>query len=125
QGWPRPLTPSDIASFLGLSDYNRRWFETCEKSFQELKSILTSTVVLILPKETYGFVVYCDTSRIWLGCVLMQNRKFISYASRHHKIHKKNYPTHDLELAVVLFALMIWRRYLYGLVTPRIQERAK
>ncbi|WMV45244.1 hypothetical protein MTR67_038629, partial [Solanum verrucosum] len=64
--WPRPLSPSDIRSFLGLVDYYRR-----------------------------------------LGCVLMQNRKFISYASRKLTVHEKNYPTHDLELVAVVFALKI------------------
>ncbi|WMV29489.1 hypothetical protein MTR67_022874 [Solanum verrucosum] len=58
------------------------WSEACEKSFQELKDRLTSAPVLTLPDETNGFVVYCDASRIELGCVLMQNGKFIAYASR-------------------------------------------
>jgi len=49
-----------------------------------------------------------------LGCVLMQNDKVIAYASRQLKNHKLNYPTHDLELAAVVFALKIWRHYLYG-----------
>ena len=44
----------------------------------------------------------------------MQNGKVITYASRQLKIHKRNYPTHDLELVVVVFALKIWRQYLYG-----------
>nr|GFC03584.1 retrotransposon protein, putative, Ty3-gypsy subclass [Tanacetum cinerariifolium] len=49
-----------------------------------------------------------------LGAVLMQREKVISYASRQLKIHEKNYTTHDLELGVVVFALKIWRHYLYG-----------
>ncbi|WMV41358.1 hypothetical protein MTR67_034743 [Solanum verrucosum] len=61
-----------------------------------------------------GFVVYCNASRVGLGCVLMQNGKVIPYSSRQLKFHEKNYPTHDLELAVVVFALKIWRYYLYG-----------
>ncbi|WMV37568.1 hypothetical protein MTR67_030953, partial [Solanum verrucosum] len=48
------------------------------------------------------------------GCVIMQNGKVIEYASRQLKIHEKNYPTHDLELVAVVFALKIWRQYLYG-----------
>ena len=59
-------------------------------------------------------MVYCDTSRVVLGCVLMQNGKVIDYASRKLKVYQRNYPTHDLELAVVVFALKIWRHYLYG-----------
>jgi len=70
--------------------------------------------VLTLPEGIDGFVVYCDASRIGLGCVLMQHGKVIAYASRQLKNHEKNYPTHDLELAVVVFALKIWRHYLYG-----------
>nr|GFD23436.1 reverse transcriptase [Tanacetum cinerariifolium] len=49
-----------------------------------------------------------------LGCVLMQHGKVIAYASRQLKPYEVNYPTHDLELAVVVFALKIWRHYLYG-----------
>ena len=70
--------------------------------------------VLTLPEGTQGFVVYCDASRVGLGCVLMQNGKVMAYASRQLKVHEKNYPTHDLELAAVVFALKIWRHYLYG-----------
>ena len=59
-------------------------------------------------------MVYSDASRQGLGCVLMQNDRVIAYASRQLKKHEENYPTHDLELAVVVFALKIWRHYLYG-----------
>jgi len=60
------------------------------------------------------FKVYYDASHQGLGCVLMQERKVVAYASRQLKVHEKNYPTHDLELAAVVFALKIWRHYLYG-----------
>ena len=90
------------------------WSESCEKSFQELKTRLTSAPILTLPDGVDGFVVYCDASRVGLGCVLMQKGKVIAYASRQLKPHEKNYPTHDLELAAVVFALKIWRHYLYG-----------
>ena len=59
-------------------------------------------------------MIYSDASKIGLGAVLMQNGKVIAYASRQLKDHEKNYPTHDLELAAVVFALKIWRHYLYG-----------
>jgi len=137
QNWPRPTSPTDIRSFLGLAGYYRRfvegfssiaspltkltqkavkfqWSEACEKSFQELKKRLITAPVLTLPEGTQGFVVYCDASRVGLGCVLMQNGKVIAYASRQLKVHEKNYPTHDLELAAVIFALKLWRHYLYG-----------
>ena len=60
------------------------------------------------------YVVNCDASRVGLGCVLMQHGKVIAYASRQLKRHEQNYPTHDLEMATVIFALKIWRHYLYG-----------
>ena len=58
--------------------------------------------------------MYCDASRVGLGCVLMQNGRVVAYASRQLKKHEQNYPTHDLEMTVVVFALKIWRYYLYG-----------
>ena len=79
-----------------------------------MKGRLTSALVLALPNGRDGFVVYSDASRQGLGCVLMQNDRVIAYASRQLKKHEENYPTHDLELAAVVFALKIWRHYLYG-----------
>ena len=61
-----------------------------------------------------GYTIYYDASRDGLGCVLMQSGKVVAYGSRQLKIHEKNYPTHDLELAAVVFALKSWRHYLYG-----------
>ena len=58
--------------------------------------------------------MYGDASRVGLGCVLMQNGRVVAYASRQLKKHEKNYPTHDLGLATVVFALKLWRHYLYG-----------
>ena len=69
---------------------------------------------MALPQGTEGFVIYSDASRQGLGCVLMQHGRVIAYASRQLKTHEMNYPTHDLELAAVIFALKIWRHYLYG-----------
>nr|GEZ98370.1 putative reverse transcriptase domain-containing protein [Tanacetum cinerariifolium] len=65
-------------------------------------------------KGADDFVVYCDASNQGFGCVLMQRNKVIAYASRQLKIHEKNYTTHDLELGAVVFALKMWRHYLYG-----------
>ncbi|KAH0678933.1 hypothetical protein KY284_020018 [Solanum tuberosum] len=118
--WPIPTSLIDIQSFLGLAGYYKRkkvkfqWSDDCEKSFAKLKTRLTTTPVLTLPEGSDGYVIYCDASRISLGCVLMQRGKFITYASRQLKVHEKNYLTHDLELAAVVFALKIWRHYLYG-----------
>ncbi|XP_048228889.1 uncharacterized protein LOC125369780 [Ricinus communis] len=71
-------------------------------------------LVLTLPYGTGGFTVYCDTSKVGLDCVLMQNSKVVAYASRQLKKHEQNYPTYDLEMAAVIFTLKIWRHYLYG-----------
>ena len=91
-----------------------QWDDDCEKSFQKLKTCLTSAPVLRLPSGTEGFVVYSKASRQGLGCVLMQHGKVVAYASRQLKKHEQNYPMHDLELAAVVFALKIWRQCLYG-----------
>jgi hypothetical protein len=75
---------------------------------------LLTALVLTLPSDKEVYVVYSDASHKRLGCVLKQQGKVIAYASRQLKNHKRNYPTHDLELAAVVFALKIWRDYLYG-----------
>jgi len=133
--WERLTTVTEIHSFLELAGYYKRfiegfstiatpltrltrknirweWSKECEESFQELKRRLTTALVLILPSRTEGFVVYSDASRKGLGCVLMQHGKVVAYASR--QLHEVNYPVHDLELAAVVFALRVWRHYLYG-----------
>lgn len=70
--------------------------------------------MLTLPSDSSGYVIYSDASRKGLGCVLMQEGMVIAYESRQLKTYEQNYPPHDLELAVVVFALKIWRHYLYG-----------
>ncbi|KAL5558179.1 hypothetical protein UlMin_034390 [Ulmus minor] len=133
--WPAPTNVTEIRSFLGLAGYYRRfvegfsslsapltgltkknkkfeWTERCEQNFQELKRRLTSAPILIVPSEEEEFTIYCDASKMGLGAVLMQTDKVVAYASRQLKDHEKNYPTHDMELAAVVFALKIWRHYL-------------
>ncbi|GJW31868.1 putative reverse transcriptase domain-containing protein [Tanacetum coccineum] len=90
------------------------WSEKAKAAFQLLKEKLCSAPILALPEGSENFVVYCDASRKGLGAVLMQREKFIAYASRQLKIYEKNYTTHDLELGAVVFALKMWRHYLYG-----------
>ncbi|KAL0551605.1 hypothetical protein IC582_010694 [Cucumis melo] len=136
-GWTRPSTVSEVRSFLGLAGYYRRfvenfsriatpltqltrkgvpfvWSKACEDSFQNLKQKLVTAPVLTVPDGSGSFVIYSDASKKGLGCVLMQQGKVVAYASRQLKSHEQNYPTHDLELAAVVFALKIWRHYLYG-----------
>nr|GEY04579.1 RNA-directed DNA polymerase, eukaryota [Tanacetum cinerariifolium] len=90
------------------------WMDEREESFEELKQRLVSASILTLPSGSGGFQIYNDASKKGLGCVLMQHGKVIAYASRQLKPYEVNYLTHDLELAAVVFALKIWRHYLYG-----------
>jgi hypothetical protein len=135
--WQSPKSVTEILTFLNLAGYFRRfienfskiakpmtellrsnmpyvWSDKCEASFQELKNRLTTTPVLTLPDASKDFVAYCDASRQGLGCVLMQGGKVVAYVSRQLQKHEENYPTHDLELSVVVHALKIWRHYLMG-----------
>ncbi|GJX41046.1 putative reverse transcriptase domain-containing protein [Tanacetum coccineum] len=102
--WTSPKTPTEIHQFL----------EKAKAAFQLLKQKLCSAPILALPEGSENFVVYCDASHKGLGAVLMQREKVIAYASRQLKVHEKNYTTHDLELGAVVFALKMWRHYLYG-----------
>ncbi|GKC72277.1 putative reverse transcriptase domain-containing protein, partial [Tanacetum coccineum] len=91
------------------------WGDKQDEAFQIMKEKLCNAPVLALPDGPDDFVVYCDASKQGFGCVLMQQGKVIAYASRQLKIHETNYTTHDLELGAVVFALKIWRHYLYGM----------
>jgi hypothetical protein len=135
--WEIPKTPSEIRSFLGLAGYYRRfiqnfsrialpltkltkksatfsWGSKQQEAFDELRRRLCGAPVLTLPEGVEDMVVYCDASHQGLGAVLMQRGRVIAYASRQLKPHEGNYPTHDLELGAVVFALKMWRHYLYG-----------
>jgi len=84
-----------------------KWTDACDNAFQTLKTKLMTAPILTQPDITEGFDVYCDASRIGLGCVLIQEGRVIAYASRQLKSHEENYPTHDFELAAVVHALKI------------------
>ena len=88
--------------------------DQCEEAFQELKRRLNSTPILIVLDRGQGYTMYYDALRAGLGCVLMQSGRVVAYSSRQLKNHEQDYPTHDIELVVVVFALKIWRHYLYG-----------
>ncbi|GJR55670.1 putative reverse transcriptase domain-containing protein [Tanacetum coccineum] len=107
KNWKAPRPPSEKSKTYD-------WGEEQENTFQTLKDKLCNAPVLDLPDRSEDFVKYCDASVLGLGCVLRQRGKVITYASRQLKIHEKNYTTHDLELGAVVFALKIWRHYLYG-----------
>ncbi|WVZ63853.1 LOW QUALITY PROTEIN: hypothetical protein U9M48_013451 [Paspalum notatum var. saurae] len=135
--WKQPQTVTEIRSFLGLAGYYRRfikdfskiakpmtaltqknakfaWSPKCKEAFGTLKELLTSAPVLAQPDITKPFDVYCDASGSGLGCVLMQEGRVIAYASCQLRKHEVNYPTHDLELLAVVYALKKWRHYLLG-----------
>ena len=99
---------------LTWKEVNFDWDDRCEEAFQKLKRRLTSAPILIVSDRGQGYTVYCDASRAGLECVLMQSGRVVAYGSRQLKNHEQNYPTHDLELAAVVFVLNIWRHYLYG-----------
>ena len=90
------------------------WSDACEENFQELKRRLTTAPILVLPQKRVDYDIYTNASFQGLGAVLMQLCRVIAYASRQLKEYEKRYPTHDLELAAIVFALKIWRHYLYG-----------
>ena len=90
------------------------WNDLCEKAFQELKMRLTLAPILIVPERGLVYTVYCDASKNRLGCVLRKSNRVVAYGSWQLKNHEQSYSTHDMELAAIVFALKIWRHYLYG-----------
>ncbi|GKA68478.1 putative reverse transcriptase domain-containing protein [Tanacetum coccineum] len=137
KNWATPTTPTEVRQFLGLAGYYRRfiegfsliskpltkltqknkkyeWGEDEEDAFQFLKQKLCCAPILALPEGSEDFVVYCDASLKGFGAVLMQREKVIAYASWQLRTHEENPTTHDLELGAVVFALRLWRHYLYG-----------
>jgi hypothetical protein len=135
--WSIPSTVTEVQRFLGLAGYYRRFIEgfskiakpmtsllgkgrefkwdwKCQDSFNKLKLRLMSPPVLVMLDLQKGFDIYCDGCDQGLGCVLMQEGHVIAYVSRQLRKHELNYPTHDLELAVVVHALKRWRHYIMG-----------
>jgi hypothetical protein len=136
-GWKIPKTVTKVWSFLGLVGYYRRfiegfskiakpmtsllekgkefnWTSECQESFNQLRFKLMSPPILIMPDLRKGFDIYCDACRQGLGYVIMQEGHVIAYTSRQLWKHELKYRTHDLELAVIVHALKIWRHYIMG-----------
>ena len=128
--WKPTRSVTEVCSFLGLAGYYKRfvkgflmtttpvtrllqknvrfeWSEKCQASFEKLKAFLTEALVLTQPTFGKEYVIFSDASLNGFRCVLMQEGKVVAYASRQLKPHEKNYPTHDLELAAIVFALKI------------------
>ncbi|WMV19260.1 hypothetical protein MTR67_012645 [Solanum verrucosum] len=137
KNWVRPRFVTVVMGFLGLASYYHSfvnsfssiaihlsrltqnevpfaWSEQCEESFQRLETLLTTTPILCLLVEGKNFIVFCDASHSGFGVVLMQDKNIIAYASRQLKTYERNYPTHNLELTAVVFAVKILQHYLYG-----------
>ena len=127
----------EICSFLGLARCYKRfiedfsllsvpmtrltwkevkfeWNDLCERVFQELKRRLTSAPILIILERGLRYTMYCDAFKDGLGRVLMQSGRVVAYGFQQLKNHKQSYPTHDMELAAIVFALKAWRYYFYG-----------
>jgi hypothetical protein len=135
--WSTPKNVTEVRSFMGLASYYRRfiggflkiahpitsllrkgmkfqWTSNCERSFQHLKQLLTSSPILRIVDPNEDFIVCTDACNKGLGGVLSQNGFLICYESRKLKEHERNYATHDLELADIVHALRKWRHYLMG-----------
>lgn len=135
--WPTPKNVIEVKSFMGLGGYYLRfvkyfskianpitnlqkknkvfkWIEKCEKAFETLKERLIRASVLTIPDPHGDFFIRIDASIEGLGGVLSQNGNLVTYESRKLKTHELNYATHDLELAVVFHAIIMWRNYLLG-----------
>jgi hypothetical protein len=143
--WNLPTTVSEVRSFPTLAGYYQRfnlnfskiakpitnllkkgnkyvWSEACDEAFKHLKKLLTTSPVLAQPDTAKTFDVYYDASGTGLGGALMQEGQVISYSSRQLRRHEEHYPTHDLELAVVVMVLRTWCHYLHGNVVHNYMD---
>ena len=134
--WKSLRSVTKVRSYLGLAGYYRRFVkgfsmtatsmtrllqknvrfelsEKCQASFENLKAFLIEAPILTQPTFGKEYVIFSDASLNGLRCVLMQEGKVVANASRQLKLHENNYHMHDLELAAIVFALKIWRHYLY------------
>eukprot|EP00253_Pinus_taeda_P019414 PITA_19414 len=135
--WPVPKDVADVRSFMGLAGYYRRfvegfskvafpitslqkkgklfhWTPNCQKSFEQLKHLLTTAPILSIADPSKDYVVCTDASKEGLGGLLMQEGRVIAYESRKLKEHEQKYSAYDLELAAIIHALKMWRHYLMG-----------
>ncbi|GJX94985.1 putative reverse transcriptase domain-containing protein [Tanacetum coccineum] len=137
KNWLASTSLTEVRQFMGLAGYYRRFIEGFsliakpltkltqknkkfewgadeDEAFQKLKQDLCTALILAFPEGPDDFIIYCDASLKGYGAVLMKRGKVIAYASRQLKTHEENYTTHDLELGDVVFALRLWRHYLYS-----------
>ncbi|GKA51437.1 putative reverse transcriptase domain-containing protein [Tanacetum coccineum] len=104
----------DIPKTAFRTRYEHYEFQVMPFGLTNAPAKLCEALILALPEGNDDFVVYCGASPQGMGAVLMQRENVIAYASRQLKPNKENYTNYDLELGAVVFALQIWRHYLYG-----------
>ena len=118
RSWSSPKNVIEMRSFLGLAGYYRQFVQDFSRIARPMtylikKERLTTTPVHMLPNLKLDNSIYSDVRKKGLGCMLMQDHKVIVYHSHQLKTHEVKYPSHNLELASIVSALMIWRHYLY------------
>ncbi|GJX54693.1 retrotransposon protein, putative, ty3-gypsy subclass [Tanacetum coccineum] len=121
KSWKAPTTPSEVRSFMGLAGYYRHFIE----NFSKIAKPLTS---LTQKNQKYEWGEKQEEAFQTLKDNFVEGQfvdKVIAYASRQLKSHEKNYTTHDLELGAVVFALNIWRHYLYGTKSVRLSDHKR
>ena len=144
--WPIPMKVKDVQSFLGFTNYYRRfigdylniarplidltkknqewkWSTTCQKVFDQLKEEFSKQPVLSLPELNKLFAIATDTSKDASGGILLQadsNGEWhpCSYLSQSFPPTKRNYDIYDRELLAVIQGLKTWKHYLQGSPFP-------
>jgi hypothetical protein len=137
EDWPTPTGPADIASFLGLAGYYRRfvhkftdraeplkilthkdtpfiWTPAAQAAFDDIKTALTTTPVLLLPDPLQPYEVYADASGNAISAILTQQGRPVCYYSKKLTPAEQNYTTGEQELLAIVAALSEWRCYLHG-----------
>jgi hypothetical protein len=139
---PKPSDVAGLRRFLGMAQYMAKfvpnyaaiaaplremtqkevifeWTGPCDKSFSELKGLLSAAPVLSLYDSKASLTVTCDASREGLGAVLQQRNSSgelrpIAFASRSLTASEKNYAMIELECLAVVFACERFRQYVFG-----------
>src|SRR4051812_48194757 len=137
QQWPAPRNLHELCSFLGLTNYYRRfidryakqitalnrllrkdqeyiWTDDCDQAMKFLQERMSNAPILIPADPTKPFEVTTDASDFAVGAVLSQDGKPVAFESRQMSPAEKNYAVHEKELLAIVHALKVWRHYLEG-----------